>query len=449
MKRILVCILAAVMVLGCLTACGDTGETVSVQKVSQIVSGGSLGLVSRYAGLTVSGETAEITKDENKKVLEVKVEVGDMVKEGDILFSYDTEALELELTKMKLELEGYNNTIAEAEKEIPELERQRDSVAAAQKLSFTLQIQTLQADVREATYNKGVKEREIASIEASLEDTDVRTPIAGRVMSVQDENDASQQMYYDGSMSSNSFITVMDITTYRIKGTINELNRGALNEGMNVLIRSRQDESVTWNGTVQYIDWENQVTNENNMYYYGPTDEMTSSSKYPFYVTLENTEGLILGQHVYIEPDLGQTDEKEGLWLPEYYIVDAESAPYVWASNARGKLEKRSLKLGEYNAEEGTWQIVSGLTEDDLIAFPAEGLSAGMLTEEVDEMNFSAGDMMYEDFGDEVYMDMEGEVYEEEFIGEVYEEEFIDEAMPLETEPIVEEAAPAVVEGEG
>lgn len=103
---------------------------------------------------------------------------------------------------------------------------------------------------------------------------------------------------------------------------------GSLAEGMNVIIRSRLDENVTWKGTVDRIDWENRVeNNNNNMYYYGSTDEMTSISKYPFYINLEDITGLILGQHVYIEPDYGQEEEREGLWLPAYYINDITAAP--------------------------------------------------------------------------------------------------------------------------
>ena len=48
----------------------------------------------------------------------------------------------------------------------------------------------------------------------------------------------------------------------------------------------------------------------------------TSSSTYPFYVNLDSSDGLMLGQHVYIEPDEGQDEQKAGLWLSEVYIVD-------------------------------------------------------------------------------------------------------------------------------
>lgn len=380
MKKLLVILLGASLLLGVLAGCGgNTEDAVTVQKVSDITAQGSVGLVNRYAGLVVSGETATVKKGD-KKVLETYVKEGDFVTEGDVLFCYDNEAMELQLSKLLLELEGYENTIMNAEEDIPNLERQRDAAPAAQKLTYSLQIQELQANMREATYNKGLKEREIENLQEALEDTDVRAPISGRVMSVKDSDNTSSGS--GDTSGSDAYITIMDMTTYQVKGTINELNVGTLSEGMNVLVRSRLNEDVTWSGVLERIDWETKVQDNNNRYYgSGSGDEMTTSSKYPFYVKLNDVTGLILGQHVYIEPDYGQQEVRKGLWLPEYYICDAASSPYVWAANGRDRLEKRSVALGDYDAERGEYQIVSGLKETDYIAFPMEELAAGMHTQ--------------------------------------------------------------------
>ena len=49
----------------------------------------------------------------------------------------------------------------------------------------------------------------------------------------------------------------------------------------------------------------------------------------------------MLGQHVYIEPDEGQDEKKSGIWLNDYFIVDADTDnPYVWIAN-------RSEQAGE------------------------------------------------------------------------------------------------------
>ena len=54
------------------------------------------------------------------------------------------------------------------------------------------------------------------------------------------------------------------------------------------------------------IDTENQVQNNNE---YDTSDSGTEkASKYPFYVQLDSTDNLILGQHVYVELDEGQDE---------------------------------------------------------------------------------------------------------------------------------------------
>ena len=80
-------------------------------------------------------------------------------------------------------------------------------------------------------------------------------------------------------------------------------------------------------------------SNSSNSYYFGgSSDDTTSSSTYPFYVTLDSSDGLMLGQHVYIEMDEGQEEQKTGIWLGDYYIVDADTeSPYVWAVDSKGR----------------------------------------------------------------------------------------------------------------
>ena len=101
------------------------------------------------------------------------------------------------------------------------------------------------------------------------------------------------------------------------------------------------------------------------------SSEETSSSSYPFYVELESSEGLMLGQHVFVEPDTGQ-GEREGIWLDEAFIMDIDGDPYVLAENSKGKLKKRPVKLGDYDEEMMQDEITSGLNKKDRIAIPQE-----------------------------------------------------------------------------
>ena len=185
---------------------------------------------------------------------------------------------------------------------------------------------------------------------------------------------------------SQAFMTLMETGEYRVKGTVNEYNRSLLEEGAKILVRSRTSDE-TWSGTVTKIDWDNPIKRQNNNYSDSGSDTMSTSSNYPFYVDLDETDGLMLGEHVYLEIDNGQTAQQEGIYLPAYYLneIDEEQGTaWVWAANKRGKLEKRTVQIAEYAEDQDCWLVTDGLAEDDLLAVPDDTLREGMRTQEYD-----------------------------------------------------------------
>ena len=184
------------------------------------------------------------------------------------------------------------------------------------------------------------------------------------------------------------------------------------------------------------IDLENASSDSSNNMYFGMMDSsgnsQTSSSSYPFYVELESSAGLMLGQHVYIELDEGQEDSKDGVWLSDFFIADADTSdPYVWVANDKNRLEKRSIVLGNYDADLLEYEIVEGLSMDDCIAFPAEGLEEGMPTA-VGSSEQTLESMLnsYEDvYNEDIYSSEDGDMvpysedgtYDEYTVSEDYE----------------------------
>ena len=95
-----------------------------------------------------------------------------------------------------------------------------------------------------------------------------------------------------------------------------------ISEGQPVILRSRIDENQTWTGTIQKIDTENAEKGNSTSSYAGDSESGSQSSRsIPFYVSLDSSEGLMMGQHLYIELDEGQTEKKEGIWIYSGYLV--------------------------------------------------------------------------------------------------------------------------------
>ena len=343
-------LLAVVCLAICLSACAS-GPRIPVVSVSEILGIGPIGMYNRYAGVIEAGETVSVNKDASLEVAEVAVQAGDAVTKGQVLFSYETAALGIDVERMRLEIEQMNNAISTKKSQITTLEKEQKTADSADKLQYTLQIQQLQLDIKESEFNVTAKQKEIDRAKTRMSNANVLSPVAGHVKEVNANGETNPQ-----TGEPLPFITITQEGDFRVRGTVNEQNAAEFTVDMPVIIRSRTDETVMWRGTVSAVDWENPIQSS-NMMMGGPTDEMTTSSKYPFYVRLESDLGLMLGQHVYIEADNGQMnadEEGNGFYLPSYFINDLDTEqPFVWAADSRDKLEKRSVVLGNYNIDAG------------------------------------------------------------------------------------------------
>lgn len=360
-KKLLAAVLAACLAIS-LAGCGG-GTAVYVQSVKTLGAMGGIAPGDRFPGIVVSENVTEISKDGEKTIKELKVREGDDVEEGQELFSYDTDELTLALEKQKLELEQLNATIENYEKQIKQLEKERGWASGNNKLEYTIEIQSMQLDLKEAEMNLKTKKTEIQTSESLLEHATVVSPVKGRVQSVSENGT-------DNYGNPLPYIAIQQAGSFRIKGTLGELQRGGIVEGDRMAIVSRTDPNVTWSGTVTLVDYESPSQGSDMDRYYGSSvDEMSASSKYPFYVELDSTEGLILGQHIYMELQQEEA-ETAGLQISSAFIAyEEDGRAYVWAEK-RGRLEKRTVALGEYNPMQDTFVITEGLTEEDYIAFP-------------------------------------------------------------------------------
>lgn len=406
---------------------GSGSDTkVYVEKVSDIMNlGNGNGGENRYAGLVESQQTWNIKQNSDKTVKEIYVKEGDSVKIGDKLFAYDNDEAKLNLEQAQLELERMENEIKAGEAEIANLEKEKKSATGSERLEYTIQIQSQRATNKKTEYEIKSQKAKIKSLKKATRNSVVKSEMDGVVKKINQAEGGDDMAVEDmGSGEEESvFMSILATGDYRVKAMINEQNAWTIEEGKEVIVRSRIDDKTTWKGNITKIDTDNPEEGESNDYMDSGdgSEETTTSSKYPFYVELESSEGLLLGQHVYIEPDEGQDKPKKGLWLDAYYIVQEDDRSYVWAESRTKRLEKRKVTLGEYNEELDQYQIKDGLEKDDYIAYPVKNLEEGTKTtrnpSEAAESNTS----------------VDGENLEEMGTDEILEEdEFTDESIDLE-----------------
>ena len=329
---------------------GTSGNAVYIMPVSSFVDFG-MGVTNRFSGVVEAQQTVDYKLDTSKTLKETYVNEGDTVHAGDPLFSYDTDSINLEIAQKKLDIQREQASITSNNELI--------AVTTDELYKQQLRNENLQTE-----YSIKALRNELNNLEASLQNAYVTSSVDGTVKYVS-----------DGTGTSDVYVSVMKTGDYVVKGKVNEMNISSLPQGTKVVIKSRVD-NTTWDGFVSRVDT-GQTAQSENEYYYG-MDSGNQSSKYYFYIELSSSRGLFLGQHVVVE--LADSTGKSGLWLYEGYIEDAGSKdPYVWADN-NGKITKKHIKLGSYDEEIGSWEILEGLSINDYIAFPDGTIKEGQRT---------------------------------------------------------------------
>ena len=266
-----------------------------------------------YTGVIEPQQTSDISKDPERTVSEVYVKVGDTVKKGDKLFEYDSNETESKLAKAKIEYESIQNDITECDNRISQLSRARSEADESQQLDYTSQIQEQESSKSQYQLNLQIKQVEIDDLQESLDNSVITSPIDGIIKQINTSSDSS----------SGAFITVLMNGSYRVKGQVDEMNVRDLQTGMDVVIHSRVLKDKTWKGTVSKVDTGATADKENSNMDSGNSDN--AATKYNFYVTLDSSEDLLLGEHVYIEPVYDAEGEPDGE-EPQEDAAPADSA---------------------------------------------------------------------------------------------------------------------------
>ena len=353
---------------------GGTGDGIYVQRISDMMGIGYSG--NRYSGVVEAQESLSFKKDASKEISQIMVSEGQAIKANDPLFTYDTAEQAQKITAAQLDIENANTEIEALKNQISDYTEEMNQ--GGDKVEITARINDLQYSIRQQQYSIQSLQADIDRLNQEMNNATVHSTIDGTVKEINEDGG------YDEMGNEKPFITITETGEYRVKGKISEM--GMIAAGDTVTIRSRVDESKTWTGVVSVVETEPESDQNNNYYNNGET-----SSQYPFYVSLDTSDGLKLGQHVYVEVG-GGMPVKEGVWIDSFYLgYDESGNPYVWLSD-NGRLKKQTVETGEMDEMTSLVEITSGLDVDDYIAWPDETYTEGMKTVTDMDIMASAGE---------------------------------------------------------
>ena len=347
----------------------DKGDSVVyVTPVSMLMDKLLLGQ-NVYAGIVVTQGEVTVNNDDGNRISDYYVKEGDTVTVGTPLFKYDVNALQDSLTSKEIARDRAKIALESAQKARDDAQKALNEADSGARAAAELTLRDSELALEEARLTFEKAEKAVTEASDKINNATVLSEIDGTVSKVTKADYGNQSSTdSESSQMGGAVITIEKSGNLQVKLSLGELDFNSIEDGMEVTVQSRTDESKTWTGTIRKA-----VLTEN-------TDSKESSESQQTnlaYVTLDTSDGMVSGQHVKVTR---KTDEKEDkrIFIDPSYIVDAgKSSPYVWADDGTGLLEKRKVELGEKDSE-GKYEILSGLGLTDAIVLPSDELAVGM-----------------------------------------------------------------------
>ena len=206
-------------------------------------------------------------------------------------------------------------------------------------------IKDLEFDIKMAEANYKIALTEV-------NDGNVYAKIDGTVVSVLTEEEAK--------MDYQPIVKVSGGGGFYVQGSVSELEKANMQIGQEVTVND-WNTGMTYTGVVQSIG--DFPSSEN--YWSGVGNP--NASYYPFTVFIEEDADLQEGRYVSVMYSTATSEH--GIYLQNPFLRTEQGKSYVYVMGEDGRLEQRFVTTGK--ALWGSYmEILSGLSEEDLVAFP-------------------------------------------------------------------------------
>lgn len=221
--------------------------------------------------------------------------------------------------------------------------------------------------IKETKFKIKMAEADYKIMQTEMSDGNIYAEFDGKVVSVLTEEEAKTQ--------NQPVLKVSGGGGFYIQGSVSELEKDKMQIGQEVTVND-WNTGMTYTGKI--VSMGDFPTNSDGWNGSGNPNV----SYYPFTVFVDETADLQAGMYVSIQ--YSSAESENGIYLENPFIRTENGQSYVYVQGAGGKLEKRFVTTGK--ALWGSYtEIRSGLTVDDLIAFPyGKNLKEGAPTVESD-----------------------------------------------------------------
>ena len=355
---------------------------------------------SKKTSLVLSGEvvannSSKVKIDPSKgEVKEVFVKNGDTVTQGQPLFSYVT-SQELTAQSAQYDAQAKANGITTAQtsasikwetynRKLANLNTLKNKYNSSKDESLLDQIKSAEDELAQALSDAKTADNEVtnAQIEAEKAQVTAQTEsdrmkydtvtadTAGTITSMNEDLPTQSK----AKKEEETFIEIMDKSKTLVKGTVSEFDREKLSVGQRVDIVDRKDPKKRWSGTVTQVGTLT-TANAGNSNGGNKQQENPNQGKFPYTVELDQGgEMPLVGSHSYVNV-VENAPEAGKVVVNKAYTFSKNGKTYVW------KVEGKKVKMKEVKTKKVSDRLVEiteGLTMQDTISTPREGMKDGM-----------------------------------------------------------------------
>jgi len=282
------------------------------------------------------------------------VELGDVVKKGDLLAQIDVTVFKAKVDQSKAQLKYQEAQLKEkiAQYELAQIlytrqeklyENSATSLESLQNAKLSLQSATAQIEMLKAQIEQS--KSSIQADEANLEYTRIYAPMEGTVVSIS----AKQGQTLNANQSAPVILQIADLSTMTVKAEVSEADITKLKKGMDVYFKTLGN-NRKWNSTLDKIEPTPVV--ENNVVLYNALFDV------------ENQDGHLM-TYMTTQVFFVLESAKNVLTLPVSAVHKQQKQTSVTLLLSDGTTKEHPVQLGVSNRIQV--EIISGLQENDVV----------------------------------------------------------------------------------
>jgi macrolide-specific efflux system membrane fusion protein len=211
------------------------------------------------AGMLQPKEVVPVGARASGELVEILVEVGDYVEEGDVLAKIDASEQELRVRSSQLSLQNQQNQVQQRELEVRNAKRDYDRTLALYEAEASTEQEKESAETRLLSAETSLANLliQIEQSETSLEQeavqlgyTEIKAPLSGTIISLDQKEGAT----LNASQTAPTVMQIADLRTLTVETEISEADIQALRTGVDVYFTTLGSGDRRWTGTLRKID---------------------------------------------------------------------------------------------------------------------------------------------------------------------------------------------------